>query len=115
MTQSGRWHEIRARMLEDPEARHRYNQTRHSVATTRQLLQIIDAECDKAGLTKADLARRVGTSPAAVRRLLSSGDGSPALQTMLQIFETLGLQVTLERKAGASGTFGLQVDPTAQP
>lgn len=97
-TKSGRWEDIRARKLAEPEARERYERTRRSVLMTRQLLQLIDAEREKAGLTKADLAERVGTSPSVVRRLLTSEASNPTLRTVLDMADVLGLEVLLQPK-----------------
>ena len=118
MATSSRWEEIRARKLADPAARERYERTRRSTAATRQVLQLIDAERGRAGLTKAELARRVGTNPAGMRRLLSSDASNPTLRTMLEILDTLGLQFIVQPKTRESGTAGrkapsaVQADPT---
>ena len=44
---------------------------------TRRLLQAVDAERERSGLSKADLARRLDLNPAAVRRLLGGGGANP--------------------------------------
>ena len=82
---AGRWGQIRTQKLDSPDARERYEQTRRAVLQTRLLLQLIDAEREKAGMTKAELAERVGTNPAALRRLLSSESGNPTLRTIISI------------------------------
>jgi ribosome-binding protein aMBF1 (putative translation factor) len=94
-TPSDRWSTIRERTLTDPAARERYEQTRRSVLATRRVLQVIDAERKRAGLTKAELAERIGTSPAAVRRLLTSESANPTLRTVLDLFDALNLEVAL--------------------
>lgn len=63
MATASRWDEIRTRKLADTATLERCEQTRRSVAATRQVLQLIDAERERAGFTKAELARRVGTNP----------------------------------------------------
>ncbi len=45
-------------------------------------------------MTRAALARRIGQSESAIRRLLASG-GNPTLKTMLELADELGLVVTL--------------------
>lgn len=92
---SGAWERFRAELLEDPEAREEYERTRRSVAELRRILQTVEGERQQAGLSKADLARRVGVEPAAIRRLLTSETSNPTFRTLLGIFDALGLQLTL--------------------
>ena len=92
---SGAWEQFRAELLEDPEAREEYERTRRSVTELRRILQTVESERQQAGLSKADLARRVGVEPAAIRRLLTSETSNPTFRTMLGIFDALGLQLTL--------------------
>ena len=99
MEATSRWAEIRHRRLEDPQARDRYEQTRRTVAASRQILELIEIEREKAGLSKKELAARAGTSPAGMKRLLSSDRGPSSLNTLLEIFDTLGLQLSLRPKA----------------
>lgn len=96
---SDRWSRIRSRKLADPVARERYERTRQSVSSIRRVLQLVDAERERAGLTKAELAQRVGASPAAVRRLLTSEASNPTLRTVLDLFDALGLELSLRPKA----------------
>src|SRR6266540_3508119 len=88
-TKLGRWEQIRARKLADPAAREQYERTRRAVILTRQILQLVDSERERAGLTKAELAQRAGTNPAAIRRLLTSGSSNPTLRTLLVVFDAL--------------------------
>lgn len=94
-----RWGRIRARKLADPSARERYERTRQSVAMMRQVLQVVDAERERAGLTKADLAHRVGVDPSAIRRMFTSDASNPTLRTILEVLDALGLEVTVRRRA----------------
>ncbi|MBI4320413.1 MAG: helix-turn-helix transcriptional regulator [Chloroflexi bacterium] len=57
------------------------------------MLREIDKERERAGLTKADLARRIGTDPAAVRRLFSARTSNPTLATVLGMADALGMRV----------------------
>ena len=102
MQDTDRWEQIRIRTLTDPETRDRYDRTRRAVLRGRQVLQLIDAERQRAGLTKAELARRAGMHPAAVRRLLSSDSGNPTLQTLLEVSDVLGLDFTLKPVSGVT-------------
>lgn len=93
-----RWTQIRARKLADPAVQERYERTRRTVAAIRQTLMRVDQERTQAGLTKAELARRVGANPATMRRLLSSGQQNPTLKTVLEICDVLGMEVTVAPK-----------------
>ena len=95
------WEQFRERLLEDPEAREQYEQTFQSTVEIRRLLQTIEAEREKAGLTKAELARLAGTNPAAMRRLLTAEMSNPTLRTLLAIFDALGLELALRPKRPA--------------
>jgi ribosome-binding protein aMBF1 (putative translation factor) len=93
-----RWRQIRARALADPAARAQYERTYRMVLLTRQLLQAIDAERERAGLTKAELAGRAGTNPAAIRRLLTSDSGNPTLRTVIGVADALGLEISIQAR-----------------
>jgi transcriptional regulator with XRE-family HTH domain len=45
------------------------------------------------GLSKAELARRVGVRPEAVRRLLSGHHANPTLSTVVSLASALGLDI----------------------
>ena len=99
---SDRWAQIRGQKLADPATRDRYERTRRSVAAIRHLLRLVEAERERAGLTKAELAQRMGTSPAVVRRLLTSDSANPTLRTILDLFDALDLEFALQpRRASA--------------
>jgi DNA-binding phage protein len=95
----GRWEQIRARKLAGPDVQARYERTRRSVSSIRQLLQLIDAERRRAGLTKAELAERTGASPAAIRRLLTSDGSNATLRTILDLLDALDIELALRPRA----------------
>jgi ribosome-binding protein aMBF1 (putative translation factor) len=99
---TGRWAQIRKRSLVTEADRQQYEQTKRTVIFVRQLLQRIDAERERAGLTKADLAERIGASPASVRRLFTSPSANPTLRTVVELFDALGLEVQVQRRAHES-------------
>lgn len=96
---SSRWERIRARKLADPDVRDRYERARRSIASVRQLLQLVEAERERAGLTKAELAERAGASPAAVRRLLTADGANPTLRTILDLLHALDIELALRPSA----------------
>ncbi len=93
---TGEWEELRARLLDDPEVREEYKRTSHSTITFREILQKVEAEREKAGLSKAHLAHRMGVNPASVRRLLTYEGSNPTLKTMLTVFDALELELSLK-------------------
>lgn len=105
MTSSGpsKWEPMRAERLTRPEARDRYDRMRRSVEETRRILQVIDSERERVGLTKAELARRIGVYPSAMRRLLASNVSNPMLRILVAIFDALNLEFSLEPTTRASG------------
>ncbi len=81
----GEWEEFREQLLSDPEVRDEYERTFHATVAFRKILQIIEAERGKAGLSKAELAQLIGVNPASLRRLLTAEGSNPTLKTMLAI------------------------------
>ena len=95
-TTTGRWAEMRERMVKTPELREQYERTKRTIASTRQVLMEIDDERQRAGLSKAELARRIGMTPSVVRRLFSSKCSNPALGTVISMAGALGLEIELK-------------------
>lgn len=114
-TKPNRWAEIRERTLADPVMGERYERTRRSVLATRRLLQLIDAERERAGLTKAELAERVGATPSAVRRLLTSEGSNPTLRTLLGLFDALDLEFSVGPKKRARKSRAARTSPQQMP
>lgn len=70
------------------------------MAGNRNLYRDFEEALRQAGLTRADLARRAGTQPAAVRRLLSKKNGhNPTLSTISALADALGYELRLEPKS----------------
>lgn len=110
-TTTGRWAQIRARTVNTPELQERYERTRHTLGLTRELLMQIDAERERVGLTKAELARRIGTSPSVLRRLFSSESSNPTLRTVLEMLEVLGFDLELKPARRGKRRVPAQVNP----
>jgi ribosome-binding protein aMBF1 (putative translation factor) len=100
MMASGRWEQIRERHLSAPGARERYEHVRNTVISIRQILQTIEAERERLGLTKAELAQEIGASPSAIRRLLTSETTNPTLRTVLELCDVLGIELRLRTSRG---------------
>jgi DNA-binding phage protein len=66
------------------------------------LIRAVDDTRVALGMTKADLARKISTTPEAVRRLLTSGDANPTLKTILDVLEALGLRLAVVKSDSPS-------------
>lgn len=93
---TGRWAEMRERIVKTPELRQQYERTKHTITSTRQVLMEIDDERQRAGLSKAELARRIGMTPSVIRRLFSSKSSNPSLGTVINMAGALGMEIELK-------------------
>jgi len=96
----GEWEEFRDELLQDPAARDEYERSYRHALFLRRLLQQLEAERVQAGITKTELAHRVGVNPSAMRRLLTAETSNPTLKTMLGVFDALGLEFSLTPSKG---------------
>ncbi|MDO8669821.1 MAG: helix-turn-helix transcriptional regulator [Dehalococcoidia bacterium] len=95
-TATGRWSDMRERIVSTPELREQYDRAKHAIVVTRQVLMEIDDERQRAGLSKAELARRTGITPSVIRRLFSSKSSNPTLGTVINMAGALGLEIELK-------------------
>ena len=97
---TGKWADIRAHTLATPARRAHYERTKRQVITTRRILQAIDAERQRRGMTKAALAQEIGMTPSVVRRMFSSEASNPGLATVIAMLDALDLGVHIQRAPG---------------
>lgn len=91
-----------AERLRDPEYRAAYESVRNRIARIDSMIEAFDARREELALSKAELARRAGIQPEAVRRLFSSERHNPTLVTVLALADALELDVVpVPRKRGA--------------
>lgn len=95
---AGKWERLRAERMQSPAFRERYERTRQSLREVQAVLAYLDEQREEAGLSKADLAREIGTHPAVVRRLFSSGTGNPTMKTVMDVMNALGLEMQFSRR-----------------
>ncbi|MFA5787042.1 MAG: helix-turn-helix transcriptional regulator [Actinomycetota bacterium] len=93
--------------MEDPEFRGAYEEARARIAAIDHLVASLDAEREEKGLSKAELARRMGVRPEAVRRLFTAPSPNPTLDTVVGAARALGLRVIIERETRAHPGRGL--------
>jgi transcriptional regulator with XRE-family HTH domain len=97
------WDDL-ARDLEDPTFARQYAIEAARIATIDAVVNSLDDARAAEGLSKADLARAVGSEPAVIRRLFGSGRVNPTLGTLAEVAAALGLRITVEKvPAGSPG------------
>ena len=72
-----------------------YIEARAGIDSVDAFVRSLDEVRSKAGVSKALLAKRTGTQPAAMRRLLTMDAPNPTLATVMSIVRSLGYSLTL--------------------
>lgn len=72
-----------------------YREARAEIDAADTLIRALEAARARTGMTKADLARRIETSPEVIRRLLTASDGNPTMSTVLKVASVLGYHLEL--------------------
>lgn len=86
--------EFKKRMLADPESRAEYDRLEPEFALLDELL----SARQQAGVSQAEIARRMGTKPPAVSRLLAgvaSDKHSPSIATLRKYAAACGLRLEI--------------------
>lgn len=95
MTRNGAFwerHETRAR---DAGYAREYAGELARVRAIDSVVNALDEHRIAAGLSKAALARAIGSDPSVVRRLLTASTSNPTLSTVAEVAAVLGLKVSL--------------------
>lgn len=95
------YEKYRAKRLADPEFKALYEQKRAEIDAIDTVLSHIEERREELGLTKADLARLVGTRPESVRRLLSDRSSNPTLFTVTRLASVLGMEIDIKATVSA--------------
>ena len=74
-----------AQRLDDPEYRAAYNAARDRIAQIDTVVNSLDSRRIELGMSKAELARRAGVKPEAIRRLFSVERPNPTLSTLVAL------------------------------
>lgn len=83
--------------MKNPSYADAYGRARARVAFVDELMQSLDEERRARNLTKAELARRAGLKPEAVRRLFSHTPVNPTLATLCALANALDVEVRVVR------------------
>ena len=87
-----------AEQMDDPEYAAEVGSERDRIDAVDAVLRQLDAERERQGLSKAELARLADKTESFVRRLLTAGDSNPTLETVVALADELGLEVVLQRR-----------------
>jgi DNA-binding phage protein len=90
--------------MKDPAFAVEYRAARAEIDAIDKLIRALDAARLIEGLSKAELARKIGAQPEMVRRLLTTPKGNPTMDTVLKVASALGYHLELvpnRRTAGA--------------
>ena len=103
-----------ATRFEDSDYRAAYEQARERIEQIDLLIRALDDRRTELSLTKAELARRAGMKPEAIRRLFSAERPNPTLATLVALAGALDLELrpqhrrarpsTTRARSGVSGT-----------
>jgi ribosome-binding protein aMBF1 (putative translation factor) len=91
------WKDLQSKKLSSmtAEERREYDQAYSEAQLAAEVGERIHAAREAAGLSQRELARRMGTSQAAIDRLESGGVGA-TLTTLQRVATALGLEVNVE-------------------
>jgi len=89
--------------LKDPTFAAEYRAARAEIDAIDKLIRALDAARLIGGLSKAELARKIGAQPEMVRRLLTATKGNPTMETVLKVASALGCHLELVRNGDGSG------------
>lgn len=83
-----------AKRLQDPEFRKEYERAKAEIAQVDAIIDSLDRLREDFGLTKAELARRIGKDPAAIRRLFTAAS-NPELKTVAALATAMDAELQL--------------------
>lgn len=72
-----------------------YEAARYEIDTVDALVRALDAAREKAGMTKAVLAKRAGMPPEVIRRLFTASAPNPTLDTVVKLLRVLDCSLGL--------------------
>ena len=84
-----------AQRMKTPSFAKEYREERAEIDAIDQLVRALDEVRETKGLSKAALARAIGSKPEMVRRLMTAGDQNPTMRTMIRIATELGYHLAL--------------------
>lgn len=104
-----RYEQRRRKFLQDPEVAEGYQE----MAAEFQLVQAIELIRSKLGISKEQLASKMGKKRETILRLLTSSDTNPTLETVIELLSALQLTADIRLRHAKEGEPPLQV--TTEP
>jgi ribosome-binding protein aMBF1 (putative translation factor) len=95
-----------ARRLADPATRAEFELELRRVREIDRVVNELDVLRVTLGMSKAELARRIGKNPAAMRRLFTAGSANPRLSTLVDVAGELGVEIQFVVPSDAAGSPG---------
>jgi hypothetical protein len=84
---------LRASEMKDPEFRAAYERSAREIAQIDAVIQTLDALRIDLGISKAELARRVGRNASSVRRLFTASGARPELSLIVSLADALDAEL----------------------
>jgi ribosome-binding protein aMBF1 (putative translation factor) len=83
---------LERRLKEDSEFRAEFERQRREIAQIDLVVRQLDELREKAGMSKAELARSIGKEPSSIRRFFTA-DVNPELKTVAAVADALGAEI----------------------
>lgn len=84
--------------LADEDTRAEYDRARSEIEQIDAVIRSLDELREDAGMSKAELARRVGRNPASIRRLFTAEQTRPELPLIISIANALNASIEIKRR-----------------
>jgi DNA-binding XRE family transcriptional regulator len=84
--------------LVDDHTRAEYERARGEIEQIDAVIRSLDELREDAGMSKAELARRVGRNPASIRRLFTAEQARPELPLIISIANALDASIEIKRR-----------------
>jgi DNA-binding XRE family transcriptional regulator len=84
--------------LADEGTRAEYERARSEIEQIDAVIRSLDELREDAGMSKAELARRVGRNPASIRRLFTAELARPELPLIISIANALDASIEIKRR-----------------
>jgi transcriptional regulator with XRE-family HTH domain len=88
--------------LADDDARGEYERAHREIELIDTLIRSLDELRESAGMSKAELARRVGRNPASIRRLFTAEQVRPELPLIVSIADALNARIEIKVRSKKS-------------
>lgn len=95
MTRTGSFWDRHNKLMQDPEAARRFAAELARIRAIDEMVNELAAHIESANMTKAEVARAIGTEPSTVRRLLSAGSRNPTVGTVGELAAAVGFKLAL--------------------